>query len=107
MTDLVHDAGAALVDWLQRNVAPVLAIVFSLGFAWAQFGAVEAAIAETRTELRELRREFVAFRVAGTGLARQDLADALVLPRDIDQRQDAAAAAMFDRPMRTAAPGSG
>ncbi len=99
MTELVHDAGVALFDWLQRNVAPLFAIVFALGFAWAQFGAVEAAIVETRSEMRDLRREFVAFRIAGGGASREELEAALSRQRDIDQRQDATLRAMFNRVM--------
>lgn len=97
MTEFVHDAGLAVIDWLQRNVAPVFAVVFALGFAWSQFGAVEAAIVETRAELRDLRREFIAFRVAGGGATRDDLSAALSRQRDIDQRQDATLRALFER----------
>lgn len=103
MTALVHQSGLILVEWLQKNLAGVFSIVFALGFAWSQFGAVEAAIAETRLELRDLRREFVAFRIAGQGVTRDELAELLGRQHDVDRRQDAALASVTEQLLRASA----
>lgn len=97
MTEFVQNATVALADWIQRNAAPAVGLVFALGFAWAQFGAIVSAISETRGELRELRREFLSFRLSDSTVTRQDHVAAFARQRDIDLRQDAALAALRDR----------
>lgn len=75
----------AVRDWLARHAASAVGVVFALGFAWAQFAALQSGLAETRLELKELRDAFLSFRV-GDVASHADLDRALEPLQAADRR---------------------
>lgn len=97
MTEILQQTGDVALGWVRRHLFTILSIAAAAGFARAELVNMREGLDEARRELTELHAAFVDFRLAGVGVSKDALTDALGRQRETDDRQDAAATRLQDR----------
>lgn len=90
MTELIHEAGDAALGWLRRHLFAILGVAAAAGFARAELAHLGEAVAEARSRLEELHRDFIAYRLSGAGVTKERFDEAQAERREADRRQERA-----------------
>ena len=90
MTELIHEAGDAALDWLRRHLFAILGVAAALGFAHSELEHLGASLSEARGRIEELHRDFIAYQLSGSSVTKERFAEEVAERRAADRRQERA-----------------